>query len=604
MPDDLAAGTAVTTHAADTAAAQARAYHQRTKHQPQRYAAGPETLDWDAQPDPYRRYTGAVLEPLPLLPPGQASGVPWPALFQPRAATPFSRAALGALFELSLGLAAWKTQGPDRWAVRINPSSGNLHPTEAWLLLQGTPTPGEADPLPPGLYHYAPHEHALESRALLPPAPPGTPRQAWLGLSSIAWREAWKYGERAFRYVQLDTGHALGALRCAAALQGWELARPPQDDTALARLLGLDRDDSHGQAEREAPELLLQLRPAGTGGPAAPAPWQATARAAWAGVPNRLDRHPMYRWPVIEQVSAATALAEAAAPAGPAPAEPGGSAPAPAPVPMAVHATTPPTAPEPATPHAAPADTRPPADAAVLIRQRRSAQRFDARARLPLAALWPLLRALQPGHGLFQGMLPGAPAVQVLLFAHRVDGLATGAYLLPRGEGALARLRATLPATLDWASVPEAPADTPLWRLAANPALPGTLRTLNCHQALGSDALLAFALLADWRALRAPGEPTGGAAYRLRLQEAGLLGQALYLQAEAAGLRGTGIGCYFDDALHQLVGLAPHDAEHAAWQSVYHFTVGVPQADERVHTAPPYAHLGPRPGAPRNQATP
>ena len=27
-------------------------------------------------------------------------------------------------------------------------------------------------------------------------------------LSSIHWREAWKYGERAFRYCQHDIGHA------------------------------------------------------------------------------------------------------------------------------------------------------------------------------------------------------------------------------------------------------------------------------------------------------------------------------------------------------------------------------------------------------------
>lgn len=30
--------------------------------------------------------------------------------------------------------------------------------------------------------------------------------------------------------------------------------------------------------------------------------------------------------------------------------------------------------------------------------------------------------------------------------------------------------------------------------------------------------------------------------------ECGQIGQLLYLEAEAAGLSGTGIGCYFDDA--------------------------------------------------------
>jgi hypothetical protein len=65
----------------------------------------------------------------------------------------------------------------------------------------------------------------------------------------------------------------------------------------------------------------------------------------------------------------------------------------------------------------------------------------------------------------------------------------------------------------------------------------------------------------------------------------------LYLEAEALGLRGTGIGCYFDDALHQLIGLAPCDASVASLQSVYHFTVGLPVDDARIATEAPYAHL-------------
>jgi nitroreductase len=222
-------------------------------------------------------------------------------------------------------------------------------------------------------------------------------------------------------------------------------------------------------------------------------------------------------------------------------------------------------------------------NAATLIRQRRSAQRFDARARLPLAQLWPLLRALHPARLPFDAMAT-APHVHVLLFAHRVDGLAAGAYLLSRSEAGCELLRRTLPATLDLSPVPDAPVDAPLLRLAENPALAGTLRTLNCHQALGSDAILGFALLAEF-------EPLPGAAYRERLQEAGLIGQVLYLEAEAMGLRGTGIGCFFDDALHQLIGLPESAASGAALQSVYHFTVGLPVSDARIVTEPPYAHL-------------
>jgi nitroreductase len=74
-----------------------------------------------------------------------------------------------------------------------------------------------------------------------------------------------------------------------------------------------------------------------------------------------------------------------------------------------------------------------------------------------------------------------------------------------------------------------------------------------------------------------------GYGYRELLREAGLVGQVLYLEAEAAGIRGTGIGCFFDDPVHQAFGL-----EGSRWQSVYHFTVGTPVTDLRIETGPPY----------------
>ena len=77
--------------------------------------------------------------------------------------------------------------------------------------------------------------------------------------------------------------------------------------------------------------------------------------------------------------------------------------------------------------------------------------------------------------------------------------------------------------------------------------------------------------------------------YRRLFWEAGVLGQVLYLEAEAARVRGTGIGCYFDDACHRLLGLAGD-----VWQDLYHFTIGGPIEDSRLRTLAPYAHLSGR----------
>jgi len=76
----------------------------------------------------------------------------------------------------------------------------------------------------------------------------------------------------------------------------------------------------------------------------------------------------------------------------------------------------------------------------------------------------------------------------------------------------------------------------------------------------------------------------GDWAYRRLFWECGLIGQVLYLEAEAAGVRGTGIGCFYDDPVHDTLGLTGH-----AWQSLYHFCVGEPVEDTRLETSPGYA---------------
>jgi SagB-type dehydrogenase family enzyme len=521
-----------------------RAYHQRSKHRLQRYAAGPETLDWDAQPDPFRRWPGAPLAPLPLA--ADALRTTWADL--PGPAQPVDRRTIGALLELRFGLTAWKQQGPDRWALRANPSSGNLHPTEAYLLVRGV---GGLDD---GLYHYAPREHGLEQRARF--AASGAPAQLWLGLSSIQWREAWKYGERAFRYCQLDIGHALGALRYAAATLGWQ-ARPVDGigHAELAALLGLDREADFGHAEREEPELLLQLGPDLPACAAPPGGW--TDGAVWQGQAQRLDANPMYRWPVIDQVAEATRAPARPAPIQPAPAGPLSPAPS-------VNATLP---------------------AATLIRQRRSAQQFDRRGRMAAAAFFRIAAALLPRAGLPWDAWPHPARVHPVFYLHRVDGLAPGAYVLPRSADGTTVLAEALQTGRPWEPVADAPAGVPLQRIAAHPALAGALRTLSCHQPIAGDACFALSLLAEFDTL--DHEPWR---YRQRFQEAGLIGQVLYLQAEAEGLRGTGIGCYFDDAVHELLGLAGQRL-----QACYHFTVGVPVVDTRMTTLPAYAERAPTP---------
>ena len=504
-------------------------YHERTKHRPERYAAGPETLDWTCQPDPFRRFQGSQLLRLPL-----AAG----RLARDRADAPadFSLESLGALLELSLGLSAWKEYGPDRWSLRCNPSSGNLHPTEAYVIAHGVAG------LNDGLYHYASRIHALEQRCVSAAAhPPGL----WLGLSSIHWREAWKYGERAFRYCQLDVGHALAALRYAAGLLGWQLQLASRCDSRdLAALLGTDRDDDYADAEREDPDLLVQIVRQET--PTEPAPW-GDMHTCWRGHANVLDPHPMYHWPVIDEVADATQS-----------------------TPGAVSAPIPHVYPEGSSPTHLPAPE--------TIMGRRSAQRFDVSFRMQAEDFWQLIDSLLPHAHAPWDVWDFAPAVHPVFFVHRVEGVPPGLYILVREAAAEARLRAALAEEFEWQRVDGCPAHLPFYRLCAG-AWHKVARAVSCQQAIAAESCFSLGMLAEFE------DKVRQDAWRYRQLhwEAGLVGHVLYLEAETLGLRGTGIGCFLDDAFHELLGLRGR-----RFQSLYHFTVGRALTDTRITALPPY----------------
>jgi len=290
-------------------------YHELTKHRHDRYARSLGYMDWETQPDPFRRYSGAQLLPLEEIEPTPEPS--YDGLFVPRRRTPrvVDLAGISQLFYDSLALSAWKGAGGGRWSLRVNPSSGNLHPTESYLVAGATPGLLEH----PAVCHYSPYLHALEVRLelsgtewrdLSQALPPGA---LLVGLTSIYWRESWKYGERAFRYCQHDVGHAIAAVALAAAALGWRTRLIESvTDEELGVLLGVGRQDG---VEAEHPDCLLVLSP--DDGKATdlrrfrlPSSLLSRLRQTRpAGEPNRLseDHHD---WPVIEQVSSATLRVE------------------------------------------------------------------------------------------------------------------------------------------------------------------------------------------------------------------------------------------------------------------------------------------------------
>ena len=456
---------------------------------------------------------------------------------------------LSDLLRYSLGLSAWKQFQASRWSLRVNPSSGNLHPTEAYLVAGAAPGLGDT----PAVYHYAPDRHVVEQRCtfsstLLDLA--GGPT-CFIALTSIHWREAWKYGERAFRYCQHDLGHAMAAIRIAAALAGLGARILPDWSHAdIAALTGIDRDEDFVDAEREDPACLLEIGPMSGQSPSVSrdALLDAVRGGVWSGHANQLSEDHV-QWTFIDEVSAATR--DAGRSIDPAP---------PAPPTFALRATV-----------------GKPAYPAPLLLQRRSAVALDGRSPINADRFYAMLSRVMPGAGAPWDAVWWSARIHLGLFVHRVDGVEPGLYLLPRRPEAVDPLRAAMRRDFLWEPATDV---LPLIRLARGDCRRLAAR-VSCDQDIAADGFFSLGMLADFDASL---EEFGPSFYRQLFWESGIVGQVLYLEAEAAGARGTGIGCFYDDPVHDVLGLAGH-----AFQSLYHFTIGMPIEDTRLTTEPGYS---------------
>jgi SagB-type dehydrogenase family enzyme len=459
---------------------------------------------------------------------------------------------VAALFELALGLSAWKQYQNNRWALRCNPSSGNLHPTEGYAILPECPG------LDAGVYHYVSRDHCLERRCVLTDSTP-LGDSFLLGLSSIHWREAWKYGERAFRYCQHDMGHAIAAVRYAAGTLGWTAKLLDVSDTAITDVLGLEKSKgfSHisGQ-DHEHPGVLLCIGPVDGSSVDLDTLRHAIHHGSWAGQANALSSE-HHAWPVIDAVAEAARREEP------------NTSDLPAAGAWKVDGRS--------------AEEEPRISAVRIIRQRRSAVALDDSTPMPVETFYRVLDRLLPRPDILPwDVLPWQPHLHAGIFVHRVEGLTPGLYLLERTPHPHKALRAALRPDFLFERPIGSPAHLPLFKLADGD-FRQRAQTISCQQKIAGAGAFSLGMIAEFEtSIRSEGAWW----YRRLFWEAGVLGHVLYLEAEAAGLRGTGIGCYFDDDFHNLLGLRSKQ-----FQSLYHFTVGSPLEDSRLITFPAYAHL-------------
>ncbi|CAD6235639.1 unnamed protein product [Miscanthus lutarioriparius] len=511
-----------------TSTSAAADYHCRTKHSPTAgYARGPGRLDWANQPNPFLRFSPAPQLPLPNPPP--VAPVPYPALFHspPPPPQPLAVDSLSALLFHSLALSAWKSAGLSTWSLLVNPSRCNLHPTEAHLVF---PHPREAGRL--AVAHYAPRDHLLEVRATAPvrdrSAILSAPGMAVLALSSIFWREAWKYGERALRYCNHDVGHALAAVAVAAATLGWDARLlDGLSDEDLGRLVGVEKGSPatppeeppdkvvKGKApwvERQHPDCAVLLFPAGSEPEIDYGRMSEMLRGfdglEWVGKANALSKDHVV-WDVIYRT------AEQVKKHGPAPGE----------------------------------------RFFVMPRQKSPALSKGLYNELTVQEAAEEKRG---GHGRHACDGKGYVLSDADALPPIRGGLPRGMYFLVRNEEHFDALQHAMRQDFEWVKPEGCPDGLPLYRLMKGDCQKLAMQ-VSCFQEIASHGCFSRGMIARFEPVL---HEKGEWMYPRLFWETGILGQVLYLEAHAVGISATGIGCYFDDAAAVVLFTNPAERQH------------------------------------------
>ena len=370
-------------------------------------------------------------------------------------------------------------------------------------------------------------------------------------LTSIYWREAWKYGERAFRYSNHDIGHAIAAASFAANLLGWKITYLHESsDEEISKILGFHKI-KWTDNEKEYPEALFYVHPANAKDvPTSLTPdiIQRISELSFQGEANQLSKDHV-NWEIITEVARATLKPR-----------------------VVVDRPS-----FPNTPYSQLALSR--FKATQIIRQRRSLLACDGVTSISKAEFLTMLDKTLPRETTAPFDVGLGPVrVHLFLFVHRVRDLAPGYYMFVRDEKDLEGLRLACHPNFLWESVEK---DFPLYLLAQG-KFTGEATSVSCQQPIAGEGAFSLGMIAKFRA---PVEENPFL-YRHLFWETGMIGQVLYLEAEAHGVRSTGIGCFFDDPVHELLALKDNQ-----FQSLYHFTVGGPVEDKRLQSWAPYSHL-------------
>jgi len=503
-------------------------YHEETKHAHHKYARSLGYMDWANQPNPYRSYKGALHVDLPLA--LENSTPPYHLIFGDEIpSAPLLIQSVSQLLQFSLAISAMKSDGVNEWALRCNASSGNLQPSAAYLVLP----PVDGISLSTSISHYAPKDHSLEilnefSSDIWETLPKDS---FFVVLSSIVYREVWKYGERAFRYTNLDAGHALRSVQVSAKMLGWKCRYLSEiSDEKLSELLGFDKKERF--SESEIPDMLLLVTPDKYDDEIdisrlAPNRFESIAL-------NITDQY--QSWQLIEDIEKATFTCKGN-----------------------TYQKS----------NQNSMEREPTKESKVVILKRRSAQMMDSSDNhISFEKFQAMLKSTKESFSGFENL------ANLVIFVHNVEGLKSGLYIYVRAGKYLPDLKSSMDQNFVWKEMSE-----DLYALSYGD-FRTTAQNISCNQSIASDGAFSLGMLCPFADEIIE---HGAHRYKELYWECGAIGQQLYLEATSLNLQATGIGCYLDDMFHSLLGLKSNK-----FQSLYHFTIGKALIDERVLTKQVY----------------
>ncbi|MFT5662032.1 MAG: SagB-type dehydrogenase family enzyme [Sulfurimonas sp.] len=506
-------------------------YHETTKHAQQRYARSLGYMDWSTQPNPFRNYNASDSIELPLA--INNATPPYHLLDTDLPPAPLLKESLSQLLQFSMGIAAWKESGGSSWAVRCNASSGNLHPTETYLVL---PPVLEEQDNKSTVFHYTPKNHGLEVLATIETSfwdelPKGS---FLLGLSGITWREVWKYGERAFRYTNLDAGHAWQSVVVSTKMLGWKTTRLDSiNDVSIDTLLGLAQEDRFFEKERG--DILLVISPQTVDSSLNLDTLLQSTPLRFEGIANQLSPT-MQHWDIIPEIENATMQAQIAQ--------------------RAVAAQS--------------IEKEATQESKNVVLQRRSIHIMQKdTSEITKEQFHTLLNSV------VHSLDAKENSAHLCLMVNRIQEYESGLYILIRNERDLKDLKEQMHNDFLWRAT-----DAEYLYLLESKDVKMASKAISCTQDIASDGAFSLGMLCNFSEQL---QTHGAHRYKELYWECGAIGQELYLEATSMGLSGTGIGCFLDDMMHGLFGIKDN-----RFQVLYHFTIGRGNVDSRIITKPAY----------------